>query len=235
MTPSSLQGILVADFSRVLAGPYATIMLADLGADVVKAESPDGDDTRRSGPPYADGEATYFLSVNRNKRSIRLDLRDPADQELARELVRRADVLVQAMGGLMSVTGAAEPTKVGVALVDVLTGLHATICILAALRHKDATGAGQHVQVDLLHCQLSSLVNQASALSPAGSCPHGWATGTRESRRTPLSDRRRPAGAGGGQRPAVRGVARGAGPSRAGRRSAVRRQPGPGRPPRRTG
>lgn len=213
-----LENVLVADFSRVLAGPYATLQLADLGADVVKVEAPAGDDTRQWGPPYApDGEATYYLSVNRNKRSVRLDLRDPDDLGLAHELVSRADVmvqnfrpgtasafglgyeqvraarpelvyctiggfgpdvalpgydlLVQAMGGLMSITGDAEPTKVGVAVVDVLTGLHATIGILAALRHRDATGQGQHVRVDLLHCLLASLVNQSSAYVAAGVVP----------------------------------------------------------------
>ncbi len=213
-----LENVLVADFSRVLAGPYATLQLADLGADVVKVEAPAGDDTRRWGPPYAsDGEATYYLSVNRNKRSVRLDLREPDDLGLAHELVSRADVMVhnfragtaesfglgyeqvrasrpelvyctiggfgpdvalpgydllaQAMGGLMSITGDAEPTKVGVAVVDVLTGLHATIGILAALRHRDATGQGQHVRVDLLHCLLASLVNQSSAYVAGGVVP----------------------------------------------------------------
>jgi crotonobetainyl-CoA:carnitine CoA-transferase CaiB-like acyl-CoA transferase len=215
----SLDGVLVADFSRVLAGPYATMLLADLGADVVKVESPDGDDTRRWGPPFAGGEATYFLSVNRNKRSVRLDLRDPGDAGLARELATRADVLVQnfrvgslqrygldfeqvretnpgcvyctisgfgsgtgaglpgydllvqAMGGLMSITGDAEPTKVGVAVVDILAGLHATVGILAALRHRDATGDGQHVQVDLLHSLLSGIVNQAAGYVAGGVVP----------------------------------------------------------------
>ncbi|WP_326627904.1 CoA transferase [Nonomuraea fuscirosea] len=190
----ALSGLLVADFSRVLAGPYATMLLADLGAEVVKVERPGaGDDTRAWGPPYAEGEATYFLGVNRNKRSIALDLR--ADAEVARALAARADVLVenfrpgtmerlglgyerlrelnpglvycsitgfgsgagaglpgydliaQAVGGLMSVTG--EPggpgTKAGVALVDVITGLHAALGILAALRHRDTTGRGGRV------------------------------------------------------------------------------------------
>ncbi|MEV4065839.1 CaiB/BaiF CoA transferase family protein [Nonomuraea dietziae] len=218
----SLGGLLVADFSRVLAGPYATMLLADLGADVVKIERPDGgDDTRAWGPPYADGQATYFLGVNRNKRSIALDLRDPGDLEVARALVARADVLVenfrpgtmerlglgyeqvsaanpglvycsvtgfgagkgaelpgydlvvQAVGGLMSVTG--EPsgpgTKTGVALVDVITGLHATLGVLAALRHRDATGRGQRVEVSLLTSLLSALANHASAFAAAGVVP----------------------------------------------------------------
>jgi len=209
-----LTGLLVADFSRVLAGPLATMFLADLGATVIKVERPDvGDDTRAWGPPYVDGTSTYFTSVNRNKRSVTLDLDDPDDRELARTLAGRADVfvenfrpgrlaafgldhaslaganpglvycsisgfgsgpgaerpgydfLVQAMGGLMSITGAAggEPTKVGVALVDVLTGLHATIGILAALRERDRSGAGQLVEVNLLSGLLGSLVNQGAA------------------------------------------------------------------------
>jgi crotonobetainyl-CoA:carnitine CoA-transferase CaiB-like acyl-CoA transferase len=218
---SALDGVLVADFSRVLAGPYATMLLADLGATVVKVERPGaGDDTRAWGPPFApDGQSTYFHSVNRNKRSIALDLSDPADLGIAQDLACHADVvvqnykpgglarfgldygavsaanpdvvycsisgfgsgegrdlpgydlLVQAMGGLMSITGDAEPTKAGVAVVDVLTGLHATVAILAALRHRDVTGAGQHVEVSLLSALLSSLVNQSSAFVGAGVVP----------------------------------------------------------------
>ena len=220
MTPA-LDGVLVADFSRVLAGPYATMLLADLGATVVKVERPgSGDDTRAWGPPFApDGQSTYFHSVNRNKRSIALDLSDAADLGIAQDLARQADVvvqnykpgglarfgldygavavgnpdvvycsisgfgsgegrdlpgydlLVQAMGGLMSITGDAEPTKAGVAVVDVLTGLHATVAILAALRHRDLTGAGQHVEVSLLSSLLSSLVNQSSAFVGAAVVP----------------------------------------------------------------
>ncbi|SFJ89845.1 Crotonobetainyl-CoA:carnitine CoA-transferase CaiB [Amycolatopsis sacchari] len=213
-----LSGVLVADFSRVLAAPYLTMLLADLGADVIKVERPGtGDDTRAWGPPYADGEAVYYRSVNRNKRSVVLDLADPA----ARELARRADVLienfrpglmarfgldheslrtdnpglvycsisgfgsgagaalpgydllVQAVGGLMSVTGPGpgEPTKVGVALVDVLTGLHAGLGILAALRHRDTTGEGQLIEVDLLSTLLSSMVNQSANHLMAGMVP----------------------------------------------------------------
>ena len=209
-----LTGLLVADFSRVLAGPLATMFLADLGATVIKVERPGtGDDTRAWGPPYVAGTSTYFTSVNRNKRSVTLDLDQTADRELARALAGRCDVLVenfrpgrlaafgldhatlaaanpglvycsisgfgsglgadrpgydflvQAMGGLMSITGAAggEPTKAGVALVDVLTGLHATIGILAALRERDHSGAGQLVEVNLLSGLLGSLVNQGAA------------------------------------------------------------------------
>ncbi|MFI1051982.1 CaiB/BaiF CoA transferase family protein [Streptomyces griseoruber] len=223
-SPSALplSGVLVADFGRVLAAPYATMLLADLGADVIKVEHPaTGDDTRAWGPPHAHGEATYFLSVNRNKRSLALDLRDERDRRRATELARRADVLfenfrpgtlhrhglgydrvssgnpgivycsitgfgagpgaalpgydllIQAVGGLMSVTGPApgQPVKTGVALVDVLTGLHAAIGVLAALRHRDATGQGQHIEVDLLSTLLSSLVNQAAGYTLAGRVP----------------------------------------------------------------
>ena len=217
-----LSGLLVADFSRVLAGPYATMLLADLGADVVKVERPGtGDDTRAWGPPFApDGTATYFLGVNRNKRSVALDLHAPEDAALAEELIRRADVvvenflpgamdrlglgyetvrasnpalvycsitgfgdgpgaalpgydlLVQAVGGLMSVTGEpGSPAKAGVALVDVVTGLHAAFGILAALRHRDATGEGQRVSVSLLSSLLSGLVNHSSAYLAAGTVP----------------------------------------------------------------
>jgi crotonobetainyl-CoA:carnitine CoA-transferase CaiB-like acyl-CoA transferase len=219
----ALSGLVVADFSRVLAGPYATMLLADLGAEVVKVEKPGaGDDTRAWGPPYAaDGQSTYFQSVNRNKRSLALDLRSADGLARARELAGRADVLIenfkpgtmdrlglgyvelcadhpglvycsisgfgsgagaqlpgydllaQAMGGLMSVTGpdAATPTKVGVALVDVVTGLHATYGILSALRHRDRTGQGQHVEVNLLSSLLSAMVNQASAFVAGGVVP----------------------------------------------------------------
>lgn len=210
----ALDGIRVVDFSRVLAGPYATMLLGDLGADVVKIERPDGgDDTRNWGPPFADGVATYFAAVNRNKRSVLLDLAAEDGQAAARELTSTADVVVenmrsgamqrlglgydavaaenpgvvycsisgfgtgpgaalpgydlvvQAVGGLMSITGEADgqPQKAGVAVVDVLTGLHASVGILAALRHRDATGEGQHVEVSLLSSLLSGLVNQASS------------------------------------------------------------------------
>ncbi|MEU8758946.1 CoA transferase [Streptomyces sp. NPDC048659] len=223
-TPAAgaLSGIVVADFGRVLAGPYMTMLLADLGAEVVKIERPGtGDDTRAWGPPFADGQATYYLGVNRNKRSVALDLGDPDGLAAARALVDRADVLVenfrpgtmdrlglgyervresnpglvycsvtgfgaaegahlpgydllvQAMGGLMSVTG--EPggsgTKAGVALVDVITGLHAGLGVLAALRHRERTGEGQRVEVSLLGSLLSALTNQSAAHLAAGVVP----------------------------------------------------------------
>lgn len=216
----ALQRLRILDFSRVLAGPLATMVLADLGAEVTKVERPGtGDDTRAWGPPWdADGMSTYFQSVNRNKTSVVLDLGDAADAEAARGLAARADVvvenfrpgvmdafglgydelsahdpavvycsitgfgaaegaelsgydlLVQALGGLMSITGEPQgpPQKVGVAVVDVICGLYAAIGILAALRHRDATGAGQRVEVDLLSCLLAALVNQGSAYTLAG-------------------------------------------------------------------
>jgi crotonobetainyl-CoA:carnitine CoA-transferase CaiB-like acyl-CoA transferase len=219
----ALHGVRILDFSRVLAGPFATMMLADLGAEVIKVERPGtGDETRGWGPPYdAHGDATYFQSVNRNKGSLVLDLRSASDVERARALAAECDVvvenfrpgvmdelglgydvlsvanprlvfcsitgfgrgagavlpgydlLVQAVGGLMSITGPAdgEPQKVGVALVDILTGLFASIGILAALRHTAATGEGQRVEVDLLSSLLASLVNQASGYTIAGAVP----------------------------------------------------------------
>lgn len=220
--PGPLSGVVIADFGRVLAAPYATMLLADMGADVIKVERPgSGDDTRAWGPPRAHDESTYFLSVNRNKRSLAIDLSTEKGRRDARELVRRADVLfenfrpgtmgryglsyeeadalnpgivycsvtgfgagegaalpgydllLQAVGGLMSVTGPApgQPVKTGVALVDVLTGLHAAVGVLAALRHRDATGEGQHVEVNLLSTLLSSMVNQAGGYTLAAQIP----------------------------------------------------------------
>lgn len=218
--PDALQGLRVLDFSRVLAGPLATMLLADLGAEVLKVERPEvGDDTRAWGPPYDErGQATYFEAVNRNKQSVVLDLSTADGVARARELAADADVvvenfrpglldglglgyaqlsaqrpgliyvsitgfgagggaalpgydlLVQALGGLMSITGEpdAAPQKVGVALVDVLAGLFASVGVLAALRHRDATGEGQRVDVDLLSTLLAALVNQASAYTAGG-------------------------------------------------------------------
>ncbi|MEV0164319.1 CaiB/BaiF CoA transferase family protein [Nonomuraea fuscirosea] len=208
-----LSGVLVADFSRVLAGPYATMLLADLGADVVKVEGPSGDDTRSWTPPARGTASTYYLGVNRGKRSIALDLRQEGDAGLARELARRADVLVenfrpggltkygldydtvsaanpglvyasisgfgsgagarvpgydlmvQAMSGLMSLTGEPDgpPYRAGISVFDVMAGNHAVIGVLAALRHREATGQGQHVEVNLMSSALTGLVNQSSA------------------------------------------------------------------------
>ena len=219
----ALNELRILDFSRVLAGPFATMMLADLGATVIKVERPGiGDETRSWGPPFDEhGMATYFEAVNRNKSSVALDLQVAADLEQAHALVREADVLVenfrpgvmdrlglgydelrasnprlvfcsitgfgsgagarlpgydllvQALGGLMSITGSpdGEPQKVGVALVDVLAGLFASVGILAALRDRDVTGEGQLVEIDLLSALLAGLVNQASAFTIAGVVP----------------------------------------------------------------
>jgi len=220
--PAALPNLKVLDFSRVLAGPFATMMLADLGAAVTKIEPPAGDETRQWGPPYDEaGEATYFQSVNRNKKSLVLDLKDSGDLEQARELARGCDVLVenfrpgvterfglhyeavreanpgviycsitgfgrgegaalpgydlliQAVGGLMSITGPpeGEPQKVGVALVDILAGLFATVGILAALEYRRDSGQGQRIEVDLLSSLIAGLVNQASAYTVAGVVP----------------------------------------------------------------
>jgi crotonobetainyl-CoA:carnitine CoA-transferase CaiB-like acyl-CoA transferase len=217
-----LDGILVADFSRVLAGPYATMLLADMGAEVVKVESPDGDETRTWTPPVRDEVSTYYLGINRGKRSVALDLRDPGDLALARELARRADVviqnfkpgglvkygldaasvraanpraiytsisgfgpgkgahvpgydlMVQAISGLMSLTGDPDgpPYRAGISVFDVMAGNHAVIGILAALRHRDATGEGQEVEVNLLSSALSGLVNHSSAYVAGGVVPY---------------------------------------------------------------
>jgi crotonobetainyl-CoA:carnitine CoA-transferase CaiB-like acyl-CoA transferase len=217
-----LEGLLVADFSRVLAGPLATMTLADLGARVIKVERPGtGDDTRSWGPPYSATGATYFESVNRNKESICLDLSQPGDRQLARKLAVAADVvvenfkpggmdklglgyeqlsaenpglvyasisgfgsaegaslpgydfIVQAVGGLMSITGDADgsPYKAGVALVDVLTAKDATIGILAALQARSASGLGRRLEVNLLSSLQGALANQAQAYLGAGKVP----------------------------------------------------------------
>ncbi|GAB3056802.1 CaiB/BaiF CoA-transferase family protein [Intrasporangium mesophilum] len=221
--PGPLDGLLVADFSRILAGPYATMLMADLGADVIKVEAPGGDDTRTWSPPVRDGISTYYLGVNRNKRSVALDLKDAGDLAAAQELARRADILVenfkpgglarfgldyetvaegnprivyasisgfgsgprgrelpgydlmvQAISGLMSLTGdpGGPPYRAGISVFDVMAGLHATIGVLAALNTRSSTGAGQHVEVNLLSSALSGLVNQSSAFVAGGVVPH---------------------------------------------------------------
>lgn len=217
-----LDGILVADFSRVLAGPLATTTLADLGATVVKVERPDlGDDTRTWGPPWTGRSSSYFECANRSKYSIELDMKDPADAALAGELAGRADVMVenfrtgtlasygldyqsvartnpgiiycsitgfgsgegaarpgydflaQAVGGLMSITGEAggDPLKVGVAVVDVMTGKDAVVGILAALVERRRSGRGDHIEVNLLSSLLGGLVNQTAAYLTTGTAP----------------------------------------------------------------
>lgn len=219
----ALDGITILDFSRVLAGPYATMMLADFGATVIKVERPgSGDETRAWAPPVdSTGMATYFAAVNRNKQSVVYDLADEGQRESILALARSADVvvenfrdgtmdrlglgyerlkelnprliycsitgfgtmqgralpgfdlLVQAVGGLMSITGRRpdEPTKTGVAVVDVITGLHAVTGILTALIARGEAGPGQRVEVNLLSSLLSALVNQASGYLGAGVVP----------------------------------------------------------------
>jgi crotonobetainyl-CoA:carnitine CoA-transferase CaiB-like acyl-CoA transferase len=218
-----LEGILVADLSRVVAGPYATMLLGDLGADVIKVERPDsGDDTRGFGPPFVDGDSSYYLAINRNKRGVAWDLGSEEGRRKARRLAERADVVVenfrpgtaarfglayedisavnprvvycsvsgfgttgkgaelpgydfllQGVGGLMSITGDAggEPRKVGVAVVDVLTAQFAANAIVAALYERERSGLGQRVEVDLLSCLLSALINQASTYVTTGTVP----------------------------------------------------------------
>ncbi|MFL6121301.1 CaiB/BaiF CoA transferase family protein [Actinophytocola sp.] len=217
-----LDGVLVADFSRILAGPYATMLMADMGAEVIKVEGPRGDDTRTWMPPVRDGVSTYYLGINRGKRSIALDLRQDEDARAARELARRADVLienfrpggldrfglgyddvrqanpgivyasitgfgtgagrdvpgydlmVQAISGLMSLTGDPDgpPYRAGISVFDVMAGNHAVIGILAALRHREATGHGQRVEVNLLSSALTGLVNHSSAYAAGGVVPY---------------------------------------------------------------
>ena len=230
---NSLQGIRILDLSRVLAGPWCTQTLADLGADVIKIERPgSGDDTRTWGPPFLkndDGtethEAAYYLGANRNKRSVTCDIAQPAGQALIRELVLHCDVFVenfkvgdmarygldyaslkvlnprlvycsvtgfgqngpyaeragydyaiQGMGGLMSVTGERDdlgggPQKVGVAVADLMTGMYATVGILAALRHAEKTGEGQQVDMALLDTQVAMLANLSANYLVSGKVP----------------------------------------------------------------
>ncbi|MBY8856159.1 CoA transferase [Nocardia sp. CA2R105] len=220
--PGALTGMRIVDFSRVLAGPYATMLLSDFGAEVIRLERPGvGDDTRGWGPPWYEGESTYFLGLNRNKTSVAFDLTSEADRAMARELISDADVVVenfkpgtlerygfgyeqlaaehpalvycsvtgfgsgkgahlpgydliaQATGGLMSITGHPEsgPAKVGVAMVDAITGLHAALGIQTALIHRLRTGQGQLVEVNLLSSVLASLTNQVSGHILTGNVP----------------------------------------------------------------
>ena len=233
MTQGPLSGVRVLDLSRVLAGPWATQTLADLGAEVLKIERPGvGDDTRHWGPPFttttdgAKGDAAYFLCANRGKKSVELDIASPEGADAVRELAKSCDVMVenfktgglkrygldhaslaavnprlvycsitgfgqdgpdahragydymiQAMGGLMSITGqpdgapGAEPMKVGVAVVDLFTGLYASNAILAALLHARATGEGQHIDIALFDVQAAMLANQATNYFVSGKAP----------------------------------------------------------------
>ncbi len=226
----ALTGIRVLDLSRILAGPTCTQVLGDLGADIIKVERPgEGDDTRKWGPPFVrdatgrdTAESAYYLSTNRNKRSIAIDIASAQGQRLVRQLADRSDVLIenhkvgslarfglgyaqlreshprlvycsitgfgqdgpyaertgydflaQGMGGIMSVTGApdGEPMKVGVGITDVMTGMYAAIAILAALRHRDATGRGQHVDLALLDTQVAWLINAGQFYLTSGEVP----------------------------------------------------------------
>lgn len=224
--PLPLSGVRVLDFTRVLAGPFCTMLLGDLGADVIKVEAPRGDDTRHWGPPWLgegdDRQSAYYLAVNRNKRSIILNLKSPEGQRIARELVGQSQIVVenfkpgqmahfgldyetlrqehpalvyasitgfgqtgryrddpgydhviQAMSGLMSITGSpsSEPYKVGVAVTDVLTGMFTLSGILAALRQAEHTGQGQYLDLALLDAQLAGLVNIASNALISGQTP----------------------------------------------------------------
>ena len=222
MNTGSLNGIRVLDLSRVLAGPYCTMVLGDLGADVIKVEPPEGDETRGWGPPFAAGESAYYLCVNRNKRGIVINLKTDEGKKVLRELAIRSDVLVenfrpgtlkkfgldfetlhelnpkliycsitgfgqtgsmkdkpgydfmiQALGGLMSITGepAGEPMKTGVAVVDLFAGQNAIIAILAALQARTATGRGQHLDIALFDSQLGWLANVASNYLISGNLP----------------------------------------------------------------
>jgi crotonobetainyl-CoA:carnitine CoA-transferase CaiB-like acyl-CoA transferase len=216
-----LAGLVVADVSRVLAGPYCTMLLADMGATVVKVEGPGGDETRNWKPPVRGDDSTYYLSLNRNKHSIRLDFRDEDDRAVVHELIRRADVLVenfkpgdldrfgldyesvaadnprlvyasvtgfgrrggadlpgydllvQGMSGLMSITGGpdSEGYRSGIAVFDVMTGLHTCVGILAALQDRERTGRGQRVEANLMSSALSAMVNQSGAYALAGVVP----------------------------------------------------------------
>jgi formyl-CoA transferase len=218
----SLNGIRVLDLSRVLAGPYCTMVLGDLGADVIKVESPEGDETRGWGPPFSEGESAYYLCVNRNKRSIIVDFKTEDGRRIIHELIKRSDVLVenfrpgtlarfsldfeaasainpnliycsitgfgqtgplrdkpgydfmiQAMGGLMSITGEpdGEPMKVGVAVTDLFAGQNAVIAILAALQARTQTGRGQHLDISLFDSQVTMLANVASNYLISGNLP----------------------------------------------------------------
>ncbi|VAV98091.1 L-carnitine dehydratase/bile acid-inducible protein F, partial [hydrothermal vent metagenome] len=228
-----LAGVLVLDLSRVLAGPWATQLLADMGAEVIKVERPGtGDDTRSWGPPFyqdTDGQpsdAAYFMAANRGKQSITIDIKTPAGQDLIRQLAVKADVLVenfkvgalkrfgldynslaalnpklvycsitgfgqsgpmqnlpgydyaiQAMGGMMSITGRADeepgggPLRTGIASADLFTGFYASNAILAALLHAGNSGQGQHIDLALLDCQMACLINQASNWMLSGKTP----------------------------------------------------------------
>ncbi|MBI3007460.1 MAG: CoA transferase [candidate division NC10 bacterium] len=221
-----LEGLRVLDLSRVLAGPVCSMLLGDLGADVLKVEQPGvGDETRSWGPPFTKGESAYFLAINRNKRSLTLNLKDPRGLALLTRLVQASDILIQnfrpgtlarlglgyaeaarlngrliyasltaygssgpgaakpgydfiaqGVGGLMSITGLPDgpPTKVGVAVVDVVAGLLLTGLILAALHRRERTGRGEEVETSLLQAAVALLINVASNYLVSGEVPGRW-------------------------------------------------------------
>ncbi|MFN0070377.1 MAG: CaiB/BaiF CoA transferase family protein [Chloroflexota bacterium] len=221
-----LQGIRVLDFSRILAGPYCTMVLADMGAEVIKIERPGtGDETRAWGPPFVGGESAYFLCVNRNKKSVVVDLSQPEGRQIIHDLASRSDVLVEnfrpgameklglgydqlrainprlvycaisgfgrsgpdrdragvdviveGVGGLMSITGepGGPPVKVGVAIIDVATALHAHGAIIAALFERERTGNGRRLDFSLLEVQIATLINIGSDYLIGGVVPQRW-------------------------------------------------------------
>ena len=218
----ALVGIRILDLSRVLAGPFCTQMLADLGAEVLKLESLQGDDTRRWGPPFDEGESAYYLSANRGKQSLAINLKDPRGADLVRQMALHADVLVenfkcgdmqrfgldyatlknlnprlvyasitgfgqhgprakepgydavlQALTGIMSVTGKpdSEPQKVGVAWIDILTGMMAAVGILAALNERHSSGEGQYIDLGLFDVGVMAMANVAQSFLMTGTAP----------------------------------------------------------------
>lgn len=223
---SLLNGLKVLDLSRILAGPYAAQILGDLGANVIKIEAPEGDETRRWGPPYIDQNAAYFYTANRNKRSLALNFKNAEDLAHLRQLVREADVLIenfktdslkkfqldydslkkenprliycsitgyghegskkhnagfdamiQAETGLMSVTGPpGQPSKTGIAISDLSTGLYAVIAIQAALLEREQSDQGQHIDLALFDVQLSLMTNVALNFLSSGQTPKAWGT-----------------------------------------------------------
>ena len=223
----ALDDLIILDLSRILAGPYCTQVLSDLGATVWKIESTRGDDTRRLGPPFVGGESAYYLSINRGKKSIAVNLKDPRGQDIVRGLARRADVVIenfktgdlarygldydslaelnprivyasitgfghtgprraepavdttlQGLSGMMSVTGDRDdpPAKVGVAIIDLLTGLLAAVGVLSALWERDRSGKGQHLDLSLFDVGLMSMINQAQNYLATGDVPERLGT-----------------------------------------------------------
>lgn len=226
--PGPLEGIRVLDLTRILAGPYCSMILGDMGCEVIKIEKPEGgDDTRAWGPPFIEGESGYFICVNRNKKSLTLNLKNQTGREILKKLANISDVLIEnfspgtmedlglgwdvlsklnpklvycsitgfgptgpfkdklgydmvisAIGGLMSITGEEDgnPVKVGVAITDVLTGLFACCAIVSALFSRNKTGEGQRIDLSLLETQVAALINIASSYLISGKIPKKWGT-----------------------------------------------------------